>query len=72
MITSDEQRLAELRAEWQRHPDRRAEIEAEAQEIQALHLLRTHLGAEVLETTEHTPREGAPVTYLGRVVPRTR
>lgn len=49
---ADQRRLAELRHQWQRHPDRRAEIEAEAQEITALRLRRSVLGAVVLETTE--------------------
>lgn len=34
--------------------ERMAEIEAEAADVKALHLLRTELGAVVLDTTERT------------------
>ncbi|HEX2301554.1 MAG TPA: hypothetical protein VHH34_24135 [Pseudonocardiaceae bacterium] len=51
--TSDEDRLAELRTEWQRHPDRRADIADEAARLKALHLITEAFpDAVVLETTE--------------------
>lgn len=56
MTASDEKRLTELRNDWTAcaavrpvRADRLAEIEAEAAEIKALHLLRTELGAVVLD-----------------------
>lgn len=57
---ADQSRLAELRRQWQQHPDRRAEIEAEAAELTAMHLLRTQLGAEVVEIQPTTERSTTP------------
>ena len=53
MPQSDHTRLAHLRQQWREHPDRRADIEAEAAEIAALHVIRSVFPhAEVLNGAE--------------------
>lgn len=62
-ITEDELAAADgsaLVAAYQVRDQRLAAIEAEAQEITALHLLRAELGAEVVEIQPTTERTTAP------------
>ena len=54
-MTSDElqTRLCELRQQWRHHPDRRAEIEDQADQIRALHMITAVFpDAVVIDRTE--------------------